>query len=122
MDRGRPKPSDSANQSRSLWSSSYLGQTTSRKLPTWRQVLIAVAIGGSIGIGSIGAPDIWSAVSLHIGHSCSIKGNISNSGERIYHVQTGEFYDVTRIDRLKGELWFCSEAEARAAGWRKSLR
>lgn len=53
---------------------------------------------------------------------CLIKGNISRSGERIYHVPGGRWYDVTRIDRLRGERWFCSEAEARAAGWRRSRR
>jgi hypothetical protein len=29
-------------------------------------------------------------------------------------------YDETRIDRHKGERWFCSESAARAAGWRKA--
>jgi micrococcal nuclease len=52
-----------------------------------------------------------------------IKGNISQStGEKIYHVPGGEFYDVTIIDESAGERWFCTEAEALDAGWRKSLR
>ncbi len=50
-----------------------------------------------------------------------IKGNIGpNTGEKIYHVPGQEYYDRTRIDRRKGERMFCSEAEARKAGWRKS--
>jgi len=53
---------------------------------------------------------------------CRIKGNISREGERIYHLPGGQYYAVTRIDPLKGERWFCSEAEARAAGWRRSRR
>lgn len=54
---------------------------------------------------------------------CKIKGNISlRSGERIYHVPGGEHYARTRIDTAKGERWFCSEAAARAAGWRPSRR
>lgn len=53
---------------------------------------------------------------------CLIKGNISRSGEHIYHVPGGNYYDRTRIDTSKGERWFCSEAEARAAGWRRSRR
>jgi hypothetical protein len=54
---------------------------------------------------------------------CNIKGNISmRTGERIYHVPGGEFYNATVINPAKGERWFCSEAEARAAGWRKSRR
>lgn len=51
-----------------------------------------------------------------------IKGNISSRGERIYHVPGGAFYDKTVIDEGKGERWFCTESEAVAAGWRKSLR
>ena len=53
--------------------------------------------------------------------SCVIKGNISTrSGERIYHLPEGRWYDKTVIDTQKGERWFCSEAEARSAGWRAS--
>lgn len=53
--------------------------------------------------------------------SCRIKGNIStNTGERIYHVPGQQYYDETVITESKGEQWFCTEAEARAAGWRKS--
>ena len=52
-----------------------------------------------------------------------IKGNISvSSGERIYHVPGGEFFDQTVIDESAGERWFCTEADAVAAGWRKSKR
>ena len=48
-----------------------------------------------------------------------IKGNISrNSGERIYHVPGSSSYDETRIDEADGERWFCTEDEARRAGWR----
>jgi endonuclease YncB( thermonuclease family) len=54
--------------------------------------------------------------------SCAIKGNISSNGERIYHVPGGKWYDETKISESKGERWFCSEAEARAAGWRASKR
>ena len=58
------------------------------------------------------------------GHiACPIKGNISiSSGERIYHVPGQEHYDETIISPQYGERWFCSEAEARAAGWRKARR
>ena len=53
---------------------------------------------------------------------CKIKGNISARGERIYHVPGGEYYNATQINTSKGERWFCSEAEAEAAGWRRSKR
>ncbi|MER9316346.1 hypothetical protein NKI31_12675 [Mesorhizobium sp. M0659] len=54
---------------------------------------------------------------------CNIKGNISiNTGEHIYHVPGQEHYWETRISPQYGERWFCSEVEARAAGWRKARR
>ena len=52
--------------------------------------------------------------------SCNIKGNIAVSGERIYYLPHQEYYDAARISPLRGERWFCSEAQARAAGWRPS--
>ncbi|MGL4178136.1 MAG: hypothetical protein ACRCSN_18930 [Dermatophilaceae bacterium] len=52
--------------------------------------------------------------------SCSIKGNISNKGEKIYHLPGQQYYDRTKIDPTKGERMFCSERDAVAAGWRKS--
>lgn len=54
--------------------------------------------------------------------SCDIKGNISSSGEKIYHVPGGAFYDKTDITPSKGEKYFCSTQEAETAGWRASLR
>ena len=53
--------------------------------------------------------------------ACRIKGNISRNG-RIFHVPGQEFYDRTGINTTKGERWFCSEAEARQAGWRRAAR
>jgi endonuclease YncB( thermonuclease family) len=54
--------------------------------------------------------------------SCDIKGNVSAEGERIYHVLGQKFYRQTKISEGKGERWFCSEAEAKQAGWRKAKR
>jgi micrococcal nuclease len=52
-----------------------------------------------------------------------IKGNISKTtGEKIYHVPGGEFYDKTVVDEAAGERWFCTEQEAMGAGWRRSKR
>ena len=53
---------------------------------------------------------------------CRIKGNINSKGKRIYHVPGGNYYERTRIDVEKGERLFCSEAQARAAGWRRARR
>jgi endonuclease YncB( thermonuclease family) len=57
------------------------------------------------------------AVSATPAPGCPIKGNISANG-RIYHTPASRWYDRTAIDLSKGERWFCSEREARDAGWR----
>ncbi|KAF0675418.1 thermonuclease family protein [Profundibacterium mesophilum] len=49
--------------------------------------------------------------------ACKIKGNISANG-KIYHVPGARSYDRTGIKTEEGERWFCTESEARAAGWR----
>ena len=55
--------------------------------------------------------------------NCPIKGNISrHGGKRIYHMPGQEYYGQTRISLSKGERWFCSEAEARQAGWRRARK
>jgi micrococcal nuclease len=46
-----------------------------------------------------------------------IKGNINSKKEKIYHLPGGQFYD-----RTIAEEWFKTEEEAKAAGYRRSLR
>ena len=52
---------------------------------------------------------------------CQIKGNIGTSG-RIYHRPGQRDYAATRISTAKGEAWFCTAAEAEAAGFRAARR
>lgn len=83
-------------------------------------VLGFAGVYGFAGDGgtSISVPNLVSQVTQT---GCNIKGNISvNTGERIYHVPGQRYYTETRIDTQHGERWFCTEAEARAAGWRRS--
>ena len=55
-------------------------------------------------------------------HGCDIKGNVSSAGAQIYHMPGQQHYAKTRISASKGERWFCSEAEALQAGWRRARR
>lgn len=48
---------------------------------------------------------------------CTIKGRVQR-GEKIYVVPWSNAYRGTRVREDRGERWFCSEAEAIAAGWR----
>ncbi len=102
----------------------------------WRRVVLAgavlVACGGSEPAGTAdlaalpsvvvtiptGAPGAVSPEGGACPPGYPIKGNTtSNSGEWIYHVPGGQYFDVT-----KPEVCFNSEADAQAAGFRRSLR
>jgi endonuclease YncB( thermonuclease family) len=48
---------------------------------------------------------------------CAIKGNVTRNG-RIYHMPWSPWYAQIRMEPEKGKRWFCTEAEALAAGWR----
>ena len=71
--------------------------------------LVVASLSLAISPGAAGESD-----------ACNIKGNVSTQGERIYHMPGQRYYDKTRISASHGERWFCSEAEAQAAGWRRS--
>ena len=64
---------------------------------------------------------LWEACQETPKNDCDIKGNISTSGEKIYHLPGCGSYAKTQIDEKRGERWFCSEKEAQEAGWRKAL-
>lgn len=92
------------------------------------QDLIVIAVAALVGFGAVvvfSLPDqgvssfLQAAAGMGVG--CDINGNISiSSGERIYHVPGQSYYRETRIDSRYGERWFCSEVDAKSAGWRKS--
>lgn len=75
----------------------------------------AALVGGVLLATEPGSP------SAALIQDCKIKGNVSiASGERIYHVPGQRDYAGTVIRPEYGERWFCSEAEARQAGWRRA--
>ena len=59
----------------------------------------------------------WQVAETATPSGCAIKGNISSHGN-IYHMPWSPWYSRVKIDESRGERWFCSEAEALAAGWR----
>lgn len=50
------------------------------------------------------------------GGMCRIKGNHSRRGDWIYHLPGMPYYDATRA-----EAYFCTEAQAQAAGYRRAI-
>jgi endonuclease YncB( thermonuclease family) len=52
---------------------------------------------------------------------CSIKGNIDKKlGKKIYHFPGCAVYQMVSVELDRGERWFCSEEEAKNAGFTKS--
>jgi hypothetical protein len=69
---------------------------------------------GGLELGHVAQP-------VQTAQNCRIRGNVSiATGERIYHVPGQADYERTKIRPSYGERWFCSEAEARRAGWRRA--
>ena len=60
----------------------------------------------------------WATAEPAAPQGCAIKGNITKHG-RIYHMPWSPWYAQIRMEAGdKGKRWFCTEAEAVAAGWR----
>lgn len=74
--------------------------------------------------GAATDPSLYRRIARHqpAPKGCAIKGNVSSRGSRIYHLPGQRDYDATRISPPKGEQYFCSEAEAVAAGFRAAKR
>jgi len=87
-----------------------------RKWSSLGNLIFIVALFGVVGAAFLLPPS--TRFGMH--KECVIKGNISFSGEHIYHLPMDEYYDETKIDERYGERWFCSEADAVRAGWRRA--
>ncbi len=52
---------------------------------------------------------------------CNIKGNVDkNSTDRLYYLPNCAQYNFTIVEKDLGEDWFCTESEAKAAGFTKA--
>jgi endonuclease YncB( thermonuclease family) len=63
----------------------------------------------------------WDEAKKAAPDGCPIKGAVIPDG-KIYVLPWSRDYDRTRVRTTRGERWFCSEQEARAAGWRAADR
>ena len=59
----------------------------------------------------------WASAEPQAPKGCAIKGNVTANG-KIYHMPWSPWYAQIKMDAERGRRWFCSEAEAVAAGWR----
>lgn len=63
---------------------------------------------------------IWSSLCAPK-EGCVIKGNVrKDKGTKIYHLPSCFNYDKITINPREGDRWFCTEEEAKAAGFVKS--
>ncbi|HEV2124285.1 MAG TPA: thermonuclease family protein [Chloroflexota bacterium] len=90
---------------RGIWASTF-------ELPSvYRQEDRNAASGGATRRSARGS----SAPGSQSSSGCRIKGNHSRRGEWIYHLPGMPYYNETRPEAM-----FCTEAEAQAAGYRRS--
>ncbi len=64
---------------------------------------------------------LWAAAKEQAPEGCPIKGRVSG-GERVYVLPWSSNYSRVRLNKRRGERWFCTQEEAEAAGWRSSRR
>ncbi|MDP1722584.1 MAG: thermonuclease family protein [Candidatus Gottesmanbacteria bacterium] len=73
-------------------------------------------------IAKAGKLGIWSDAcrgQMPVSEDCTIKGN-TRAGEKYYYVPTCGQYSQVLVDRAYGDAWFCSEEEAKKAGFVQS--
>lgn len=51
---------------------------------------------------------------------CAIKANVTTHGRPTYHFPGCQTYSTTKLELHHGDRWFCTEKEAKAAGFRKA--
>ena len=63
----------------------------------------------------------WEEAKRRAPDGCPIKGLVTG-GARVYVLPWSPDYDRGRIQKARGERWFCSEREAEAAGFKPAVR
>lgn len=62
---------------------------------------------------------LWEVAKQAAPTGCPIKGTVSGDS-KTYLVPWSVSYDKSKVRQEKGERWFCTEEEAKAAGWKSS--
>lgn len=96
-----------------LWAGAFIAPWDWRSRNTHTVVLGAASVPVNARALLLGAASSEGAPSP----SCTIKGNVSRSGECIFHMPGGRWYSKVNMTAT-GKRWFCIAAEAEAAGCR----
>lgn len=105
------------SQGNGLWSGAFIAPWDWRRRDQTTEILGAYAVPTDAQRRLI-AP---AAAGVPPTAECVIKGNL-RSDACVYHVPGGQFYGRLDMQQSSNRRWFCSEAEAQAAGCRKSKR
>lgn len=73
--------------------------------------------GGNVERPSEYRERLWNEAAAEAPNGCPIKGEILRGSKRRYSLPWSSRYERAKIYEKRGERWFCSEQEARAAGW-----
>jgi hypothetical protein len=60
---------------------------------------------------------VWEEAKQHAPDGCPIKGQVAGAA-RFYVLPWAPDYERARVQKARGERWFCSEQEAVAAGFK----
>jgi endonuclease YncB( thermonuclease family) len=103
-------------QKRGLWSGAFIAPWE------WRHRTTETVVLGAVSVPVDAQSRLLSpaAAAKPPDPNCIIKGNLKSAGQCIYHMPGGHFYDRLDMQRNASRRWFCSEAEAQAAGCRRS--
>ena len=107
---------DARTQQRGLWQGAFIAPWD------WRRRNNKTTIMGTLKVPNAQAMLLGpSATANAPSPECTIKGDITRTRRRIYHMQNQKSYAKIRMDK-GSKRWFCTTEEAEAAGWRRALR
>jgi endonuclease YncB( thermonuclease family) len=77
--------------------------------------------GGDVERPAAFRAKVWEEAKKRAPDGCPIKGQVAGSS-RIYVLPWSPDYDRVRVQKARGERWFCSEQEAVSAGFKAAQR
>ena len=86
-----------------------------------REAKLGIWVAGDVERPAEFRAKIWDEAKRRAPDGCPIKGLITGEG-RVYVLPWSPDYDRGRIQKTRGERWFCSEREAEAAGFKPAVR
>lgn len=119
-----PQEEEAHAAARGIWAGAFEEPAAWRRAQRAASSAVGGGGGGDVPAAAAAAATLPAAGALAPAPSptpapgqCLVKGNINAQGQKLYHAPGSRSYNATVIDVSKGERWFCSEAEAEAAGW-----